>query len=93
MDMDVASPAEVVGPVVADSIWQLACARAELTPDRVLIVDENDRVLTFGELRDQAESVAAGLYELGILLCVYQGEQNTLLGWLDEEKSDELVEV
>lgn len=34
-----------------------------------------------------------GLYELGILLCVYQGEQNTLLGWLDEQKSDELVEV
>src|SRR3984957_4095117 len=66
MDMDVASPAGVVGPVVADSIWQLACARAELTPGRVLIVDENDRVLTFGELRDQAESVAAGLYELGV---------------------------
>src|ERR1700761_5563027 len=66
MDMDVAGPAEVVEPVVADSIWQLARARAELTPDRVLIVDENDRVLTFGELRDQAESVAAGLYELGI---------------------------
>jgi sec-independent protein translocase protein TatC len=34
-----------------------------------------------------------GLYELGILLCVWQGEQNTLLGWADEEKSDELVEV
>lgn len=35
-----------------------------------------------------------GLYELGILLCVYQGEQNTLLGWIDEQaKSDEMVEV
>jgi sec-independent protein translocase protein TatC len=35
-----------------------------------------------------------GLYELGILLCVYQGEQNTLLGgWEEEEKSEELVEV
>jgi acyl-CoA synthetase (AMP-forming)/AMP-acid ligase II len=66
MDMDAASPAEAVEPVVADSIWQLARLRAELTPDRVLIADEHDNVLTFGELREQAESVAAGLYERGI---------------------------
>jgi len=39
MDMDAASPAEAVEPVVADSIWQLARLRAELTPDRVLIAD------------------------------------------------------
>jgi acyl-coenzyme A synthetase/AMP-(fatty) acid ligase len=66
MDMDVANPAEVVEPVAADSIWQLACIRAELTPGRMLIVDEHDRVLTFGELRERAETVAAGLFELGI---------------------------
>jgi sec-independent protein translocase protein TatC len=36
-----------------------------------------------------------GLYELGILLCVYQGEQTSLFDWEDEEekKSGELVEV
>lgn len=34
------------------------------------------------------------LYELGILLCVYQGEQSSLLDWDDDEtKSNELVEV
>ncbi len=34
------------------------------------------------------------LYELGILLCVYQGEQSSLFDWADDEKkSDELVEV
>jgi acyl-coenzyme A synthetase/AMP-(fatty) acid ligase len=66
MDMDVANPAEVVEPVVADGIWQLAFIRAERTPGRVLIADEHDRVLTFGELRERAESVAAGLFELGI---------------------------
>ncbi|MBI1832421.1 MAG: twin-arginine translocase subunit TatC [Planctomycetes bacterium] len=37
-----------------------------------------------------------GLYELGILLCAWQGEQNTLFDWEEDEsteKSDELVEV
>jgi sec-independent protein translocase protein TatC len=36
-----------------------------------------------------------GLYELGILLCVYQGEQTSLFDWEEEEekKSGELVEV
>lgn len=33
------------------------------------------------------------LYELGILLCVYQGEQDALAEWEQEEKSNELVEV
>jgi sec-independent protein translocase protein TatC len=36
-----------------------------------------------------------GLYELGILLCVWQGEKSTLFdfGSEEEEKSGELVEV
>jgi len=66
MDIDAASPAAVVEPVVADSIWQLARIRADRTPDRVLVTDEHDRVLTFGELRERAEAVAAGLFERGI---------------------------
>jgi acyl-CoA synthetase (AMP-forming)/AMP-acid ligase II len=66
MDIDAASPAAVVEPVVADSIWQLVRIRAERTPGRVLVTDEHDRVLTFGELRERAEAVAAGLFELGI---------------------------
>src|SRR6266700_6928563 len=51
---------------VTDSIWQLVRIRADLTPDRVLITDEYHHVLTFGELRERAEAVAAGLFELGI---------------------------
>jgi acyl-CoA synthetase (AMP-forming)/AMP-acid ligase II len=66
MDIDSAVSAAVVEPVVADSIWQLVRIRAERTPDRVLITDEHDAVLTFGELRERAEAVAAGLFELGI---------------------------
>jgi acyl-CoA synthetase (AMP-forming)/AMP-acid ligase II len=66
MDIDAASPAVVVAPVTADSIWPLVRIRAERTPDRMLISDEHDRVLTFGELRERAEAVAAGLFELGI---------------------------
>jgi sec-independent protein translocase protein TatC len=35
-----------------------------------------------------------GLYELGILLCVYQGEQESLAEWeIEEKKQGELVEV
>jgi acyl-CoA synthetase (AMP-forming)/AMP-acid ligase II len=66
MDTDLASPAQVAEPAVAQGIWQLARIRAGLTPDRVLIADEHDRVLTFGELLERAESVAAGLFELGV---------------------------
>jgi sec-independent protein translocase protein TatC len=34
-----------------------------------------------------------GLYELGILLCVWQGEEDDLAEWEKEEKANELVEV
>jgi len=33
------------------------------------------------------------LYELGILLCVWQGKQEALTEWEQEEKSNEMVEV
>jgi len=70
MDMHAAEPPAAAGPAVepvtADSIWQLARLRAERTPERVLITDEHERVLTFGQLRERAEAVAAGLFELGI---------------------------
>jgi sec-independent protein translocase protein TatC len=34
-----------------------------------------------------------GLFELGILLCVWQGEQGKLFQWEEEEKSNEMIEV
>ncbi|MFI5689177.1 class I adenylate-forming enzyme family protein [Streptomyces sp. NPDC051636] len=51
------------------TLWELAVRRAELTPDRpVLLQDDgpDHRVLTFGGLRDRAERVAAGLYGMGV---------------------------
>src|SRR5690554_5189761 len=48
----------------ARSIWELVERRAAVDPDRLMLVDERDRTLTFGEFRDRAERVAAGLHEL-----------------------------
>ncbi|WP_367322363.1 class I adenylate-forming enzyme family protein [Streptomyces sp. HUAS ZL42] len=47
------------------TLWELAARRADLTPDRPVLLQE-DRSLTFGELRDRAERVAAGLYGMGV---------------------------
>ncbi|MGW4561971.1 class I adenylate-forming enzyme family protein [Streptomyces sp. NPDC004561] len=49
----------------ARTLWDLAARRAALTPDRPVLLQE-DRVLTFGELRTRAERVAAGLYGMGV---------------------------
>ena len=48
------------------TMWELVERRAALTPDARVLVDSEDRTLTFGELRDRAERVAAGLLALGI---------------------------
>ena len=42
-------------------LWELIERRAELTPDAVMAVDEDRRTLTFAELREWSERVAAGL--------------------------------
>jgi acyl-CoA synthetase (AMP-forming)/AMP-acid ligase II len=47
-------------------LWALIEARAALSPDKVLVVDDHDRALTFGEYRDRAERVAAHLHALGV---------------------------
>jgi cyclohexanecarboxylate-CoA ligase len=48
------------------SMWELAARRAAASPDRLMMVDENDRSLTFGQFATQAEKVAAGLFAMGI---------------------------
>jgi acyl-CoA synthetase (AMP-forming)/AMP-acid ligase II len=53
-------------PYDARTIWDLVAARAELTPDRPMLRDSGDRVLTFGEFRQAAEGVAAGLHSIGV---------------------------
>ncbi|MFF3330412.1 class I adenylate-forming enzyme family protein [Streptomyces sp. NPDC002888] len=47
------------------TLWELTDRRAELTPDRPVFL-QDDRSLTFGELRERAERVAAGLYDRGV---------------------------
>ncbi|MEU3241391.1 AMP-binding protein [Streptomyces sp. NPDC006875] len=47
------------------TLWELVDRRAALTPDRPVLL-QGDRSLSFGALRERAERVAAGLYELGV---------------------------
>ncbi|MFJ2265978.1 class I adenylate-forming enzyme family protein [Streptomyces sp. NPDC087228] len=47
------------------TFWELVEGRAALTPDRPFLI-QDDRTLTFGELRVRGERVAAGLWEMGV---------------------------
>ncbi|MEU8674098.1 AMP-binding protein [Streptomyces sp. NPDC048560] len=47
------------------TFWELIERRAALTPERPVLL-QDDRTLTFGELRERCERVAAGLYGLGV---------------------------
>ena len=47
------------------TLWELVARRADLTPDRPVLL-QDDRALSFGELRDRSERVAAGLYGMGV---------------------------
>src|SRR4051812_27956517 len=50
----------------ATTMWELVEARAAATPDVVALYDGEDREITFAQLRDRAERVAAGLHAEGI---------------------------
>ncbi|CAM5575460.1 Cyclohexanecarboxylate-CoA ligase OS=Streptomyces alboniger OX=132473 GN=CP975_15260 PE=3 SV=1 [Streptomyces alboniger] len=47
------------------TLWDLLSRRAELTPDRPVLL-QDDRTLSFAELLGRAERVAAGLYDMGV---------------------------
>ncbi|MFF9406503.1 class I adenylate-forming enzyme family protein [Streptomyces anandii] len=47
------------------TLWELVVRRAALTPDRPVLL-QDARALTFGDLRERAERVAAGLYGMGV---------------------------
>jgi cyclohexanecarboxylate-CoA ligase len=47
-------------------MWELVAQRAAATPDRLMVVDELDRRVTFGEFAARTERVAAGLVGLGV---------------------------
>ena len=50
----------------AGSFWELLERRAAASPDRMMLVDEAGRSLTFAEFKDTAERVAAGLQKMGV---------------------------
>ncbi|MCB0993814.1 MAG: AMP-binding protein [Acidimicrobiales bacterium] len=50
----------------ARTFWELLDRRASATPDGVALLDAADRSMTWGELRDRAERVAAGFSAMGV---------------------------
>jgi acyl-CoA synthetase (AMP-forming)/AMP-acid ligase II len=48
------------------TVWDLVAGRAELSADRIMLVDESDRQVSFDGFRRWAERVAAGLLDLGV---------------------------
>jgi len=50
----------------APTIWELVRRRAELSGDRVLMLDTEGRRMSFAAFAEQTEQVAAGLLALGI---------------------------
>ena len=48
------------------TLWELVEWRARETPDALMLVDENERTMTFAEYRDACERAAAGLLAYGI---------------------------
>ncbi|MEV6577440.1 AMP-binding protein [Streptomyces sp. NPDC051582] len=53
------------------TLWELVAARAALSPGAPVLIEAaedpaDDRTLTFGELRERSEQVAAGLYGMGV---------------------------
>ncbi|MEV0415786.1 AMP-binding protein [Streptomyces sp. NPDC050448] len=53
------------------TLWELIASRAALTPGATVLIEAaddpaDDRTLTFAELRDRSERVAAGLYGRGV---------------------------
>src|ERR1700694_4461203 len=50
----------------ARTFWELIDRRADADPERVMLIDESDRTVTFGGFRARALRVAAGLHERGV---------------------------
>ncbi|MDX1512036.1 MAG: AMP-binding protein, partial [Nitriliruptorales bacterium] len=48
------------------NLWDLIVLRAEETPDRQMLVDQDGASITFGDYHNRAEKVAAGLAALGV---------------------------
>jgi cyclohexanecarboxylate-CoA ligase len=50
----------------AESLWDLVERRAAVSAAKCMLVDQDDREITFGQFRDRCLAVAAGLHTMGI---------------------------
>jgi acyl-CoA synthetase (AMP-forming)/AMP-acid ligase II len=50
----------------ARTMWELVDRRAESSPHHPMLIAAEGEIVTFGEFRDRAERVAAGLHAMGI---------------------------
>jgi cyclohexanecarboxylate-CoA ligase len=68
----------------ARTLWELIERRAEVDPDRPMLIDEQDRTVTFAGFRDRALHVAAGLHRLGVT-------EGTAVSWQLPTRIDTVV--
>jgi acyl-CoA synthetase (AMP-forming)/AMP-acid ligase II len=61
-------------PAYPPTLWELLALRAAQDPDRVLLEDDRDRVLTAAEWLGWSERVAAGLQRMGV-------KEDTVVTW------------
>ena len=50
----------------ARTMWELVDRRAEASPDHPMLIAADGETVTFGQFRDRAERVAAGLHGMGV---------------------------
>ncbi len=50
----------------ARTIWELTERRADASPDRPMLIAADGEIVTFGQIRDRAERLAAGLLARGV---------------------------
>ena len=58
--------ADDVGVALGNTFWQMLRRRVELTPDRMMLADQDDRRFSFAEVAAWSERVAAGLAAMGV---------------------------
>ena len=58
------SPNEIL--TGARTMWELVDRRADASPDHPMLIAADGETVTFGEFRDRAERVAAGLQAMGV---------------------------
>jgi cyclohexanecarboxylate-CoA ligase len=68
----------------ARTLWELLERRVELSGDQPMLIDADDTMITYGEFRDGAERVAAGLVGLGV-------SEGTRVSWQLPSRIDTVV--